>query len=140
VARRNRPNKERRALAAQARDVRRAQLRNLLDRLDRVGLTTDEREALRGHIEPLLAEVDQLRHTVGGQQSAIHRHGLQLEAAHHAIEEAEERADQAEAALARVLAVLAPYDWPHAQVRAAAVRDALAPPQPTETDHQEQQP
>jgi chromosome segregation ATPase len=131
MARRTRPNKERRALAAQARDVRRAQLRNLLDRLDRVGLTADERDALRGHVEPLLAEVGQLRHTVGGQQSAIHRHGVQLNAAHQAIEEAEQRAGQAEAALDRVRDALAPYDWPHAQVRAAAVRAALDEQQPT---------
>ncbi|MET8399594.1 hypothetical protein [Streptomyces sp900116325] len=125
MARRTRPNKERRALAAAARDVRHDQLRNLLDRLDRVGLTTDERDALRGHVEPMFAELDQLRHTVGGQQSAIHRHGLQLEAAHQAIEEAEQRATTAEAALDRVRTVLAPHDWPHAQVRAAAIRTAL---------------
>lgn len=34
----------------------------------------------------------------------------------------------AEAAVARVRAILAPYDWPHAQVRAADVRTALDQP------------
>ncbi|WP_371796000.1 hypothetical protein [Streptomyces sp. NBC_01718] len=101
MPRRTRPNKERRALAAAARDVRRDQLRNLLDRLDRTTLTPDEIAALRAHVEPLLAEVDQLRATVGGQQSVMRRHHEQLDAAHRAIEEAEQRAEQAEAALER---------------------------------------
>lgn len=38
------------------------------------------------------------------------------------------RAEQAEAALARVRDMLAPYDWAHAQVSAASVRTALAEP------------
>ncbi|MET7787260.1 hypothetical protein ABZS93_11620 [Streptomyces sp900116325] len=43
----------------------------------------------------------------------------------------EQRAEQAEDAIIRVRTVLAPHDWPHAQVRAAAVRAALDKPQPT---------
>jgi hypothetical protein len=39
-----------------------------------------------------------------------------------------ERAERAEAAIERVRAVLAPYDWPHAQVQAARVRAALDDP------------
>lgn len=42
-----------------------------------------------------------------------------------------DRAEQAEAAVARVRAVLASYDWPHAQVRAADVRTALDQPPTT---------
>ncbi|WP_329163946.1 hypothetical protein OHB49_28955 [Streptomyces sp. NBC_01717] len=38
------------------------------------------------------------------------------------------RAKRYRARIDAVKAVLAPHDWPHAQVRAAAVRDALAPP------------
>ncbi|MET7560590.1 hypothetical protein ABZS95_10335 [Streptomyces sp. NPDC005479] len=36
-----------------------------------------------------------------------------------------DRAEQAEATITRVRGTLAPHDWPHAQVRAAAVRTAL---------------
>ncbi|WP_326592799.1 hypothetical protein [Streptomyces brevispora] len=42
--------------------------------------------------------------------------------------EAVARAERAEAAIERVRAVLAPYDWPHAQARAAIVRAALDQP------------
>jgi hypothetical protein len=48
------------------------------------------------------------------------------------------RAKRYRARIDAAKAVLAPYDWPHAQVRAAAVRDALAPqqqPTTTEADH-----
>lgn len=56
--------------------------------------------------------------------------GQALARACTAREEQRTRAEQAEAAVERALAVLAPYDWPHAQVRAAAVRDALAAQHP----------
>ncbi|MER7726410.1 hypothetical protein [Streptomyces sp. NPDC096323] len=92
MTRRTRPNRERRALAARARDERRARLRNLIDRAGRVTLTTQEADALRGLAEAEFAESDALRATVGGQQSAANRHGAQLDAAHAAIREAEQAA------------------------------------------------
>lgn len=144
------------------RDTRRDSLLVLLSRIQRaVPITPAEASLLRAHVEVEITESNELRATVAGQQDGIQRNIRQLNAAHAAIEEAEAalaeeratfgsladahaatliRAAQAEAALDRVRAALAPYDWPHAQVCAAAVRDALAPPQPTETDHQEQQP
>ncbi|MFF3353364.1 hypothetical protein ACFYWN_12065 [Streptomyces sp. NPDC002917] len=101
MTRRNRPNQGRRALAAAGRDVRNDQIRNLLARLERGHLTPDEVAALRAYVEPVLAEAEQLRATVGGQQSVMRRHHEQLDAAHRAIEEAEARAEKAEAALER---------------------------------------
>lgn len=95
MARRTRPNKERRALAAQGRAARRARLRNLIDRAGRLTLTPQEADALRGLAEVEFTESDNLRHTVGGQQSAMRRHGEQLDAAHEAIREAEQAAADA---------------------------------------------
>lgn len=47
------------------------------------------------------------------------------------------RAEQAEAALTRVRAVLAPYSWPYAEVRARDIRHALdGPPTSAETPPQ----
>ncbi|MGC5398063.1 hypothetical protein ACPXCP_20305 [Streptomyces sp. DT20] len=92
MTRRNRPNRERRALAAQGRAARRARLRNLIDRAGRVTLTPQEADALRGAAEAEFTESDALRATVGGQQAAANRHVSQLDAAHTAIREAEQHA------------------------------------------------
>lgn len=95
MTRRTRPNKARRALAAQGRDARRARFRNLIDRAGRLTLTPQEADALRGAAEAEFAEADNLRATVGGQQSANNRHAAQLAAAHEAIREAEQAAADA---------------------------------------------
>lgn len=95
MTRRTRPNKARRALAAQGRDARRARFRNLIDRAGRLTLTPQEADALRGAAEAEFTESDNLRHTVGGQQSAMRRLGEQLDAAHEAIREAEQAAADA---------------------------------------------
>lgn len=95
MTRRTRPNRERRALAAQGRTARRASLRNLIDRAGRVTLTPIESDALRGLAEAEFTESDALRATVSGQQSASNRHGAQLAAAHEAIREAEQAAADA---------------------------------------------
>lgn len=92
MTRRTRPNKARRALAAQGRDARRARFRNLIDRAGRLTLTPQEADALRGAAEAEFTESDNLRATVGGQQSAIRRLSEQLDAAHEAIREAEQAA------------------------------------------------
>lgn len=92
MTRRTRPNKERRALAADGRAARRARLRNLIDRAGRVTLTPLESDALRGAAEAEFTESDNLRATVGGQQAAANRHATQLAAAHQAIREAEQHA------------------------------------------------
>lgn len=95
MTRRTRPNKERRALASQGRDARRARFRNLIDRAGRLPLTPQEADALRGAAEAEIAEADHLRATVGGQQSAMRRLSEQLDAAHEAIREAEQAAADA---------------------------------------------
>lgn len=92
MTRRTRPNRERRALAAQGRTARRARFRNLIDRAGRLTLTPQEADALRGAAEAEFTESDNLRHTVGGQQSAMRRLSEQLDAAHEAIREAEQYA------------------------------------------------
>ncbi|MFF2014021.1 hypothetical protein ACFVWY_33850 [Streptomyces sp. NPDC058195] len=75
------------------RDARRDVLAHLLSRMDRGVLTDAERPLLRAHVEAELRDSDELRRTVRGQQTAIQRQARQLDAAHDAIREAEQYAE-----------------------------------------------
>jgi hypothetical protein len=84
------------------RDTRRGSMLVLISRVQRgVPTTPAEGSLLRAHVEVEVAESNELRATVNGQQKEIQRQGTQLEAAHDAIREAERRAERAEAAYAR---------------------------------------
>ncbi|WP_406014343.1 hypothetical protein OG520_22230 [Streptomyces sp. NBC_00984] len=74
------------------REARRDVLAHLLSRVDRGVITDAERPLLRAHVEAELRDSDDLRRTVGGQQTAIQRQAAQLAAAHDAIREAEQQA------------------------------------------------
>lgn len=91
MATRQRPSKAHRQARARAtREERRESLLVLLARLDRGPLTEPEQALLRTHIEAETTEADQLRRTIAGQQATIQRQAAQLDAAHTAIEEAEQ--------------------------------------------------
>ncbi|MGW1405042.1 hypothetical protein [Streptomyces sp. NPDC002403] len=82
-----------RKLRGADRQARRDSMLVLLSRIQRgVPTTAAEASLLRAHIEVELTEADELRRTVAGQQTAIQRQGRQLDAAHDAIREAEQRA------------------------------------------------
>ncbi|MES9554798.1 MULTISPECIES: hypothetical protein [unclassified Streptomyces] len=74
------------------RAARREVLAHLLSRVDRGVITAAERPLLRAHVEAELRDSDDLRRTVGGQQTALQRQAAQLAAAHDAIREAEQYA------------------------------------------------
>lgn len=90
------------------RDARRESLFVLLSRMQRGALLEAERPLLRAHVEAELAESDELRRTVAGQQTAIQRTGRRLEAAEDAIREAEQRAADAEEQLRMYRVVYGP--------------------------------
>ncbi|WP_079405456.1 hypothetical protein [Streptomyces sp. 3211] len=78
------------------RDARRASLDVLLDRAQRgTALTPDEAALLRAHVAAETTEADELRRTVGGQQTAMQRAYDRTRAAEAAIVEAEEDASRA---------------------------------------------
>jgi hypothetical protein len=86
---------------ASERDARRESLLVLLSRTRRgVPLTPAEAALLFAHVEVELAEADELRRTVAGQQTAIQAAGSRAEAAEAAIVEAEKDRDAALAELA----------------------------------------
>lgn len=88
---------ERRRRAAE-RDTRRDSLLVLLSRAQRgVPITPTEAALLRAHVEAELAEADELRRTVAGQQNAMQRAIERTRAAEAAIVEAEEDARLAQA-------------------------------------------
>ncbi|MFE7017700.1 hypothetical protein ACFVAQ_45865, partial [Streptomyces sp. NPDC057651] len=79
------------------RDTRRESLLVLLSRARRtVPLTPSEGDLLFAHVTVELAEADELRRTVQGQQTALQRAFDRVAAAEAAIVEAEQRAEQAE--------------------------------------------
>ncbi|WP_032769880.1 hypothetical protein [Streptomyces sp. CNS654] len=80
---------------AAAREQRRAELEHLLARLDRHTLLDTERPLLRTHVEQLLTTDADLRRTLAGQQALLQRQARQLDAAHAAIQEAEQDAADA---------------------------------------------
>jgi hypothetical protein len=82
---------ERRRRAAE-REQCRETLLVLLSRMQRGALLEGERPLLRAHVEQLLTADADLRRTCAGQQTVIQRLGHQLDAAHQAIEEAEQAA------------------------------------------------
>lgn len=88
---------------ADDRATRRDSLLVLLSRISRgIPVTAAEAALLRAHVEVELAESDDLRRTVGGQQTAIQRERARTTAAEAAIVEAEQRAEQAEQQLADI--------------------------------------
>ncbi|MFD8948974.1 hypothetical protein ACFV0B_08995 [Streptomyces xanthophaeus] len=87
--------------AAADRDTRREALLVLLDRAQRgTTLTAAEAALLRAHVTAEITEADELRRTVGGQQTALQLSYDRTRAAEAAIVEAEQRADDAEQELA----------------------------------------
>lgn len=78
---RTRPNRARRAKAADGRTARRASLLVLLARVQRGVLTATEANLMRAHVEVELDEADALRATVAGQQNAMRRQEARLAAA-----------------------------------------------------------
>ncbi|MFE7782056.1 hypothetical protein [Streptomyces nigrescens] len=122
---RSKARKERDALRTARRDA----LLILLSRAQRGVLTRPEAEQLRVHVEAELALADQTRASAGGQQAAQQRTAHQLEAAHEAIREAEQRAADAEEQLRQYRAVFgedALDAYTHALARASRAEDALA--------------
>jgi phage shock protein A len=90
MARRTMVERKRRAAD---RQTRRESLLVLLSRVQRgVPITPAEASLLRAHVEVEIGESNELRRTVQGQQNEIQRQGRQLDAAHTAIEEAEQAA------------------------------------------------
>jgi hypothetical protein len=90
---------------ASERDARRESLLVLLSRTRRgVPLTDAEAALLFAHVEVELAEADELRRTVAGQQTAIQATGRRAEAADAVIVEVEKDRDQARAELAELQA------------------------------------
>jgi hypothetical protein len=80
---------------ASERDARRESLLVLLSRTRRgVALTPSEAALMFAHVEVELAEADELRRTVAGQQTAIQREQSRTAAAEAAIVEAEEQAER----------------------------------------------
>jgi hypothetical protein len=77
-------------------------------------LTADEARLLRDHIDVEVRESTTAREVARGNLRHVQLIVPELE--------------RAEAAIERVRAVLAPYDWPHAQVQASLVRAALDDP------------
>ncbi|MEV2203755.1 hypothetical protein AB0E11_27865 [Streptomyces fradiae] len=97
---------ERKQRAAE-RTTRRDSLLVLLSRIQRaVPITPAEAALLRAHVELELADADELRRTVRGQQTAIQRQARRIDAAETAIREAEQRAEQAEAVAAEAKRLL----------------------------------
>jgi hypothetical protein len=68
------------------------------------------------------------RHTVDSITSD------QLDALYERVARAERSAERAEAAIKRVRALIAPYDWQHAEVSVARIRKALDEPTPEATE------
>ncbi|MFD5057414.1 hypothetical protein [Streptomyces sp. NPDC058394] len=92
MARRTMAERKRRATD---RDARRESLLVLLSRVQReVPIAPVEASLLRAHVEVEISESDELRRTVAGQQNEIQRQGAQLEAAHEAIQEAEQERER----------------------------------------------
>lgn len=122
-----------------------AELHHLLNRAVDGVVLHGESDRLRELVRGLEQRAEQAEADRKRVQQAACRTAESLRKAEQRAEQAEdERAkdaivlhalarqrDEAEAAAERVRAVLAPYDWAHAQVRAATVRAALAPQQPT---------
>jgi hypothetical protein len=80
---------------ASERDARRESLLVLLSRTRRgVALTPSEAALMFAHVEVELAEADELRRTVAGQQTAIQREQSRTAAAEAAIVEAEAAAEE----------------------------------------------
>jgi hypothetical protein len=80
---------------ASERDARRESLLVLLSRTRRgVALTPSEAALMFAHVEVELAEADELRRTVAGQQTAIQREQSRTAAAEAAIVEAEAEAEE----------------------------------------------
>jgi hypothetical protein len=79
-----------------------------------VRLTADEARLLMDHVDVEVRESTTAREVARGNLRHVQLIVPELE--------------RAEAAIERVRAVLAPYDWPHAQVQAARVRAALDDP------------
>jgi hypothetical protein len=80
---------------ASERDARRESLFVLLSRTRRgVALTPSEAALMFAHVEVELAEADELRRTVAGQQTAIQREQSRTAAAEAAIVEAEAEAEE----------------------------------------------
>jgi hypothetical protein len=99
---------ERKRRAAE-RDTRRESLLVLLSRARRgVPLTPAEAGLMFAHVEVELAEADELRRTVQGQQTAIQAAHNRTAAAEAAIREMEQRALDAEEQLTAYRAVLGP--------------------------------
>jgi hypothetical protein len=91
------------------RDTRRESLFVLLSRARRgVPLTPAEAALMFAHVEVELAEADELRRTVQGQQTAIQAAYDRTAAAEDAIGEAEQRAETAKQRLAGYEAVFGP--------------------------------
>ncbi|MGW7197241.1 hypothetical protein [Streptomyces chryseus] len=101
---RRRTMAERKRRAAE-RDTRRDSLLVLLSRMERGALLDTERPLLRAHVEAELAESNELRRTVQGQQTAVQRAHDRTLAAEDAIREAEQRAADAEAQLGMYRAI-----------------------------------
>ncbi|MEU8950915.1 hypothetical protein [Streptomyces sp. NPDC048489] len=90
---------------ASERDARRESLLVLLSRTRRgVPLTPSEAALMFAHVEVELAEADELRRTVAGQQTAIQAAGRRAAAADAVIVEVEKDRDQARAELAELQA------------------------------------
>jgi hypothetical protein len=105
---------------ASERDARRESLLVLLSRTRRgVALTPAEAARLFAHVEVELAEADELRRTVAGQQTAIQAAGRRADAADAVIVEVEQDRDQARAELAELQAAAK-----QAQQRARVERSA----------------
>ncbi|MEU7340563.1 hypothetical protein [Streptomyces sp. NPDC007074] len=94
---------------ASERDARRESLLVLLSRTrPGVALTPSEAALMFAHVEVELAEADDLRRTVAGQQNAIQAAHDRTAAAEAAIVEAEQRAEQAEEHLAAYVDIFGP--------------------------------